>query len=263
MTGRLIRFAAVALAIAASGAAAQGTLEIIPLRHRTVEQVLPVLRPLLEPGGTLSGQANQLIVRTSARNLADIRAALDAIDTPLRRLLISVRFDAAADASRRALEAGGSVPGRVELRAADSRSALDERVDQRIQVLEGGHAFIATGESRPLRQQSVLRTPSGTVVTESTAVQEIATGFEVVPRLSGSTVFLDIAPRRETAGVVVHGTVLVQRAVSTVSARLGEWIELGGSAASAARDDQGILSAREARMGESRRIWVKVEEVRP
>ena len=39
---------------------AQGTLEVIPLRHRTVEQLLPVLRPLLEPGGALSGQSNQL-----------------------------------------------------------------------------------------------------------------------------------------------------------------------------------------------------------
>src|SRR4051812_34334968 len=37
-------------------------LEIISLRHRTVEQVLPALRPLLEPGGTMTGQSNQLIV---------------------------------------------------------------------------------------------------------------------------------------------------------------------------------------------------------
>ena len=42
---------------------AQGTLEVIPLRHRTVEQVLTVLRPLLEPGGAMSGQSNQLTVR--------------------------------------------------------------------------------------------------------------------------------------------------------------------------------------------------------
>ena len=35
--------------------------EVISLRHRTAEQVIPVLRPLLEPGGALSGQYNQLI----------------------------------------------------------------------------------------------------------------------------------------------------------------------------------------------------------
>ncbi|HEY9530001.1 MAG TPA: secretin N-terminal domain-containing protein, partial [Burkholderiales bacterium] len=68
----------------AVAAAAQQALEIIPLRYRTAEQVLPVLRPLLETGATLTGQRNQLIVRTSSANLAELRQALEAIDRPLR-----------------------------------------------------------------------------------------------------------------------------------------------------------------------------------
>ncbi len=272
-----MRSLAAALALAASGAVlAQSALEIIPLKHRTVEQVLPTLRPLLEPGGALSGQANQLIVRTSPANLAEIRRVLEAIDTPLRRLLISVRFETEAEASRRALEARGTlrsgdaaittapVPAdrtRLELRLRDSRAALDERVDQRVQVIEGGRAFIASGESRPLRQRQVIQTPGGPVITETTVLHDVATGFEVVPRLSGDTAILEIAPRREAAGTVVHGTVLVQRAVTTVSARLGEWVELGGMDGASAREGSGILAAREARAAESRRIWLKVEEI--
>ena len=31
-------------------------LEVIPLRHATVDQVLPALRTLIEPGGTIGGQ---------------------------------------------------------------------------------------------------------------------------------------------------------------------------------------------------------------
>jgi type II secretory pathway component GspD/PulD (secretin) len=252
---------------------AQGVLEIIPLRHRTVDQVLPVLRPLLEPGGTLSGQSNQLIVRTSAANLAEIRRVLDSIDTRLRRLVISVRFEDAGQArdssvdSRvviRAGEGGGGASAAVRIQ--DSRSARDERVDQRVQVLEGGLATIASGESRPLRQQNVVRTPSGTVITESTVMQEAASGFEVVPRLAGDTVFLDIAPQREAftpgrqgAAGVVQG----QRVASSVSGRLGEWFELGGTSGASVRDERGILSARDARASDSRRIWVKVEEVKP
>ena len=284
-----MRIAARVLVYAALGliqlAWAQGVLEIIPLRHRTVDQVLPVLRPLLEPGGTLSGQSNQLIVRTSPANLAEIRRALDSIDTPLRRLVISVRFEDAGQArdssidSRvviRAGEGGGGASGdqptprqgtSAAVRIQDSRSARDERVDQRVQVLEGGHAFIASGESRPLRQQNVVRTPSGTVVTESTTViQQAATGFEVVPRLAGDTVFLEIAPQREAfapgrpgAAGVVQG----QRVASSVSGRLGEWFELGGTSGVSVRDERGILSARDARASDSRRIWVKVDEVKP
>src|SRR5205085_7557101 len=120
----------------------QNTLEIIALRHRTAEQVLPALQGLLEPGGTLTGQGNQLILRASPDNVAELKRALDAIDRPLRRLQISVRFDDAWDAAAQEVEARGRVSNRgarIEVRAQDYRSNAAERVDQRIQVLEGGH----------------------------------------------------------------------------------------------------------------------------
>jgi len=252
------------LLFVAPAALAQGALEVIPLRHRTVDQVLPVLRPLLEPGGAMSGQSNQLIVRTSARNLADIRAALDAIDIPARRLVISVRFDSVGEATRGGLEAGGTISSRgsrIEMRVEDTRALREDRVDQRVQVLEGGRAVISTGESRPLRQQQVIRSPAGTVISDSTVVQETATGFEVVPRLSGATVFLEIAPQRQSFATGGSGAIQAERSASTLSGRLGEWIELSGTGRSGASGERGVLSARELRTTESRRIWVKVEEV--
>lgn len=244
---------------------AQGTLEVISLRHRTAEQVIPVLRPLLEPGGALSGQYNQLIVRTSAANLAQIRTALDAIDQPLRRLMISVRFDATQDAARSGIQADARISSRgssADVRVLDSRSALDERVDQRIQVLEGGRATISTGQSRPLRQRQVIQTSGGPVVQDTTVIQGAATGFEVVPRVSGANVFLDIAPQREQFAAGASGAVQSERVASTVSGRLGEWIELGGASGSTTRSDRGILSSRERSVSEERRVWVKVEELR-
>lgn len=50
------RFLPVWLLAAASAGWAQGALEVITLRHRTAEQVIPVLQPLLEPGGALSSR---------------------------------------------------------------------------------------------------------------------------------------------------------------------------------------------------------------
>lgn len=254
------------LSFIAPAVLAQGTLEIIPLRHRTVEQVLPVLRPLLEPGGAMSGQFNQLIVRTSPGNLAQIRSVLDAIDVPARRLMISVRFDNVQDRARSGIETDARISNRgssAEVRIEDSRGALGERVDQRIQVLEGGRALVSSGESRSLSQQQVIRTPGGVVVQDSTVIQDATTGFEVVPRLSGSTVVLEIAPQKETFAPGRSGAIQTERAVSTVSGRLGEWIELGGSDSASTRDATGILSSRESRSSDSRRIWVRVEEVRP
>jgi type II secretory pathway component GspD/PulD (secretin) len=274
---RTIGIAGLLLAIASTAALAQATLEVIQLRNRPAEQVIPILRPLLEPGGALSGQNFQLIVRTSPRNLAEIRKVLASIDAPARRLVISVRFDSTAESARDGvaasarIRAGGNPAApdasRVDVRIVDSRSSRDERVDQRIQVLEGGRAFISTGEARPVRQREVVRTPQGTLTRESTVMQEVSTGFEVVPRVSGDIVLLEISPQRQAFDSAPAGQrpsdVTSQQASTTASGRLGEWFELGGAGGASARDERGILSTVQARSSESRSIWVRVDEVRP
>lgn len=262
---RIPLFVLLLVLLSTSSAFAQGTLEVISLRHRTAEQVIPVLRPLLEPGGALSGQYNQLIVRTSPANLAQIRSVLDAIDQPARRLTISVRFDAAQESARSGVQTDARISNRgssADIRIRDSNSSSAERVDQRIQVLEGGRALISSGESRPMRQRQVIQTPSGAVVQDSTVIQGASTGFEVVPRLSGSTVYLEIAPQREQFAPGPSGAIQSERVASTVSGRLGEWIDLGGASSASSRSDGGILSSRERSTSASRGIWVKVEELR-
>jgi len=259
----LIRSGVVIALLWSVQAMAQYALEIIPLRHRTVDQVLPVLRPLLEPGATLTGQSGQLIVRTSPQNLAELRQALEAIDRPSRRLQILVRFEDAAQSANRDLSASGTISNRgsqIELRARDARTGVEERIDQRVQVVEGGTAWISTGQSRTLPQRQVIRTPGGVVSQETFVVQEASTGFAVVPRLSGQTVHVEISQQREVLGP--RGTVQSQGAATSASGRLGEWFELGALAGNTATDQRGIASSTQARATESRRVWVKVEELR-
>jgi len=240
-------FATLLLTVAALAgqAAGQASLEIIPLRHRTADQVLPALRPLLEPGATLTGQGTQLIVRTSPGNLDELRRALDEIDRPLRRLQVSVRFDGAGDSASGSVETSGRISNRgssIEVQAQDNRSASSGRIDQRIQVLEGGRAFIATGRSTPIYDGSVTR--------------ETASGFEAIPRLAGDKVLVEIAQRRDTPGR--------QQALSTtVSGRLGEWLDIGSALEGTVRDDSAFLSARSSRSTQSGRVWLKVDEIRP
>jgi hypothetical protein len=188
---------------------AQQALEIIPLRHRTVDQVLPALQPLLEPGATLSGSRGQLFLRASASNAEDIKRALAAIDRPAKRLQISVRLDDALERERRDLQASGSIGSggvRFSGSAQDSRTSAGERVDQRLQILEGSRAVIFAGQSNDDR--------------------DFASGFEVVARLAGGGVALEIAQQREMPGSrpgSVHG----QRLSTSIQARLGEWVEIG------------------------------------
>src|SRR5262249_43086351 len=184
---------ALALLCTALQAMAQYRLEIIQLRHRTADQVIPALEPLLDRDATLSGQSGQLFVRTSPENLVELRRALETIDAPARRLQILVRFDGGSgNASREAARSAllrdrGS---RIELRAGDARTGEIERIDQRLQVLDGGQAFIATEQSRHVPQRQLIRTPAGVVSQETIVVQTARTGFAVVPRVAGQTVTL-------------------------------------------------------------------------
>src|SRR3989440_11428011 len=239
----VVRFAV--LMLLALSARAQNALEIITLRHRTAEQVLPSLQPLLEPGATLSGQGTQLFVRTSPANLDDLRLALTAIDRPARRLLISVRYDQDREVAARGIDASGRLgnrDSRIDVRAQDSRSRSEEHVDQRVQALEGSRATILTGASRPVRQRQFIQTPAGVVSQEVTVVQETASGFEVIPRLAGDTVQVEIVQQRQNPACY-------QRSDTVASGRLGEWFELGSVAMS------GALG------GETRRVWIRADEL--
>jgi type II secretory pathway component GspD/PulD (secretin) len=234
------------LALAALPAVAQNSLEIIALRHRTAEQVIPVLRPLIEPGGTLSGQGTQLFVRTSPANLADLRRALESIDRPAKRLQISVRFDDSSSRSRDGVD--------IRKGVESSRRSREGRVDQTVQALDGGHAMIFTGQSRPVQQQQYIQTPGGVVSQPTTVVQETTSGFEVVPRVIGKSVEVEILQQQATRSSS-------QRAASTVSGKLGEWLELGSVAMSGERDRRDLTGARTAQTSETRRVWIKVDEL--
>ena len=52
------------------------TLEIIPLQYRTADEIIPIIRPLVHQGGTVTGMNNQLIVKTTASNLIEIKQIL-------------------------------------------------------------------------------------------------------------------------------------------------------------------------------------------
>ena len=104
-----------------------------------------------------------------------------------------------AKRSRRELGASGTISNRgarVEVRGEDSQARVSERVDQRVQVMDGGRATILTGQSRPVRQRQFIQTPSGVVSQEVTVVQEATSGFEVVPRVSGRTATVEIFASR-------------------------------------------------------------------
>jgi len=242
-------------------------LEMHTLRYRSVEQVLPVIRPLVPPPGTVSGLQNQLVVRAPPAVQADIRAVLERIDAAPRRLLISVRHDDAVEARASGATAQGQVVlGRaggasVDVRLQDGRANASGQGVQQIQVLEGQPAMIRSGQSAPVPVRQTIRGPDGvTRVIDSLDYRDTGSSVQVLPRLAGEQVILDILPERGEPGP--GGTVAVQRLATQVSGRLGEWIELGGIVQESSTQQSGLLGSTSRAGRESRRTWVRVEELR-
>ena len=82
-------------------------------------------------------------------------------------------------------------------------------------------------------------------------------GFLVLPRLRGDSVMLEIEPMSERRGP--GGDIRTQNAVTTVSARLGEWVLLGGVGRSERTQGSGIAKRYETTGSEDLWIYVKVE----
>lgn len=244
-------------------------LEVIELRSRTVDEVLPALLPLVEPGGTLTGMNNQLFLKTSPGNRAEIKRALAAIDTPAQRLIIRVTQDRQlVDAERGTAGRGQVVLGSTrqsggEVRVWDTRSQRNAQASQMVQTVDGGRAFIQLGRALPVPMRQRVFGPGGSVVSESVVYRDIGSGFHAEPRVRGERVSVQISQQAEQAATRgSYPTIDNQRLTTTVEGALGEWIELGGTG-SQATAQQGGFSVGTSELRENRSIWLKVERVTP
>lgn len=277
----LSRLVIIALLWSTALYAEQTVLEVIPLKYRSVEEVLPVLQPFVGNEGALSGMNGQLIVRATPARMAEIRKILAGIDTLPRQLRILVRQGSRTDKQDRGAEVSGQVgtgdvritaPARggrgVTAQADGARARIwssdaaerDEDMQQ-IRVLEGRQAFIRLGLAVPLKETTVVQGGVTSRIVESTRYQEIGTGFYVVPRLSGDQVVLDIHPQKERLIGGAGQNIETQHLVTTVSGRLGEWIELGGLSQQQEDSETGWVHGTAKMSSDSRRVWIKVEEL--
>jgi Bacterial type II and III secretion system protein len=260
----------------AIGVARADDVEVIELKYRTADQIIPTLRPLVEPGGALSGMQSTLVIRASRANIVQLRQVIATLDRMPRRLLISVRQDAAGSFDRRDAHVSGTVAGGdvrvgvnepprresgLSISARESHGARDDRFTSQVQALEGSPAYIAVGQSLPVSDTVVTQTPGGAVVRSTTTYRNVSSGFAVIPRLSGDRVFLDIAPQTASSSGAGPGSADYQRIITTASGRLGEWFPLGGIDQSAARSQSGVLSGGSATRAGTSSVWVKVDEI--
>ena len=264
------------------------TLEVIPLKHRLTDEVIPILRPLIDPGGTIAGMNNQLIVKTTPQNLSEIKSILESLDHSPRRLMIRVKQDIAGQVQSSENSVSGRyssdnvsvrikdpqrsrdgvvISGRdgdgnvIRYRLQDSTSNTDDRNTFMVQATEGYPAYITTGQSVPVTGRTAYATPGGVVISDTTEYMDASSGFYVLPRLSGDLVTLLIAPHLTRVAPGQAPVFDVQNVETTATGRLGEWIELGGVNQQFSDSNRRILSSSSVQGSEQRSIYVKVIEI--
>ena len=265
-------------------ACAEQVLEVISLRHTLAESIIPTLRELVSPGGTVTGMGEKLIVRTDAANLAQLKTVLETLDRRLRQLRITVSQDSGADTVGRDEQlaarvrsgdvtagVGGPTSGpgaRLDIHGENAglsyrnyatRGRDDRAHTHFVTAMEGQPAFINLGQVVPLANRQVISQPYGAAVYDSIEYRNVGRGFYVTPRVVGDSVTLEISPYTER--LAAHGGgVIDSRGVNTVvRGRIGEWIALGGANESVTTERRGGLSSTRRAGGESYDVWVKVD----
>lgn len=255
--------------------------EVISIGYRDASEVASMLRPFVPPPGTVASFSDKLIVKTTPENLRELKQLLNELDTAPANLLVSVkhvldeevRRDLAegsaeinsgdlsvfagrsSDDGRGLSVAGAEGDSSARLRVIQGNTATRSEEAQQIRVLEGKSAFIATGESRPLKQQTTVVQGGKVVVSEDVTYADANSGFYVRPRLSGDRVMLEIIPSQNR---FVGESIQTREAQTTVSGRLGRWMAIAGNTETGSGKSRDIGRSSEQRQRSDYTVYVKV-----
>lgn len=277
--------------------AQQMKTEVISLGYRSINEIIPLVRPLVSPGGSVGGLQGQLVVTTTPKKMAEVRKLLAVLDKPPARLLISVKRGKSLNskqgsasiqgqAGNLTLNSGGinaddshsghhgKEEGSLSVRLKSNSQNEQSSVIQQVQVLEGREAYISAGEEIPVRNRGTVAGPNGVYDYDSTAFYPATTGFYAIPRLNGDEVFLEIntvSRQRNNLRINTHNSrqgwqsgpnIAVSNVRTIARGKLGEWIAIGGINQSGSSRQGGIGSSSRQRQDLSTQIYVRVVEIR-
>jgi len=270
------------IAVLAPAGVSAEEMRVIQLKHRPAGEIIPLIRPLLGPEDALSGTDYRLIVRTSDRNLKDIERLLAQLDVAQRQLRITVEQRVADDRDTTSHSVEGEVKigdkARIKLpeNSSDNRGLVVQKdklrfrtgqrtttdrneATQTVMTLDGQRASIRIGQSVPHVKQILALGRRQILIAQGIELQDVTTGFDVLPRVHGDRVRMEITPRLSTLRDPATGLADFQELATTVEVRLGEWIDLGTILGHRNEIDRAILESAVTESGERRTIRLKIE----
>ncbi|RMG53644.1 MAG: hypothetical protein D6717_10930, partial [Gammaproteobacteria bacterium] len=170
-------------------------IETYPLQHRSADEVMQTLRPLLQPDEALTSSGNLLILRAGDATHEQVKRLLPQLDRPLAQLRISVRQLQRGQADDRQIGTRGDIrvgtgqDASIEFEARSRQYSTERENAQSLLVREGDEAWISTGEDRPYPVVGLV--PGGAI--GGVSWRAVRSGFLVRPRLQGDRVLLDVS----------------------------------------------------------------------
>ncbi|WP_047280449.1 secretin N-terminal domain-containing protein [Pseudomonas lundensis] len=221
--------------------------QVITLKNRTSADLLPVAQNFIGKDGNVTVYGNQLIVEAPTQKIQGLEDLLSQLDTPARRLLITV------DTS------DTNLPDSNSNTRVYSTANRDGGVQQ-IQATEGVPALIQTGQSIP---QTSTQTDAYGRLSAQTAYRNVTKGFYITASVTGETVHLAISTNRDRMSQEQPDVVNVQSTDTQVSGPLGQWITVAGISGQNLAGQQGQTRTYSTQSRDDMTLRVKVDALDP
>jgi hypothetical protein len=245
-------FGCVLIAITCCINTAQGQdVRVIQVHYRSANEFVEMVKPLLSSDGVISAdsRSNTLMVMDSPEKVAFVEQFVRDHDQPQPQLRVEVKFSLNDYSRKDSFEADVDIQGDnwritntkkhrhgegtdISVYVNSERQNRDRENISMIQVNSGSVAYIATGKRIPYTERWASISRHHALITETTVFEQVDTGFEVRPVLTGSQILVSITPRLsyvdELGG---RDTIFFTEAVTELSVQPGQWVEISSNTA--------------------------------
>ena len=228
-------------------------MRVFELQHRQAGELAEIVRELVDDGVRVAAHRNTLVVNASPAELAQIVSLVSSYDRAQSMLRVTIDQGSLLDDRRREISTSGRLHGgsvavdlngpdhgdsgsiyitsgrnQINLQAQDSRRLENRKVSQFLTVMEGYPARISVGKSVPFTSLMRTHCRQHQAYVETIDYHNVDTGFEVLPKVFGSVVQLEISPFMAFLDTQNPNQIVFHELTTKVRVPFGTWYDLSG-----------------------------------
>ncbi|QDQ39807.1 type II/III secretion system protein [Legionella geestiana] len=222
--------------------------KVISLQYQDASVIIPLVKPLLQPGDKISGSGQTLVVNVSPQTLTSLRAVLHQVDVPPVTFEIAIHQDTPQWLSQ--------VSNTVVYGSNSQQIQLN---NQSVRVMNGQSAFVSTSQNVPVIQSAGIGWWTGV----DYARMNVQNGVFLLPKLQGQQVQLQVRRARDEQQPANQQQFTNQNVDTTLMVPLDTWYSLGSAEGSNSANPTGnaaVYSAG-AQYGDNSTLYVRIHIV--